>query len=107
MHETIVAKQIIEEAKRHGEVESITIEVGDIAHLPAKEMEKTMKGLVDWEVKIEQKKAIIQCECGFKGEPIILEKGHDSTIWKCPVCDRVMPHVIEGNDIILKDVTVK
>jgi len=39
MHETIIAKQIIDEAKKHGKVRSIVVEVGDLAHLLKVEVE--------------------------------------------------------------------
>ena len=48
MHEQTIAKKIIEEASKHGIIESITVEVGDLGHLPAHEMEEVLKTLTDW-----------------------------------------------------------
>ena len=38
MHETVIANKIITKAKEQGKVNSIVVEVGDLAHLPAKEL---------------------------------------------------------------------
>ena len=103
MHETIIANQIIKEAKKHGKVKELTIEVGDLAHLPLEEMKQTLSTMVDWKLIFIPKKATVECSCGYKGEPKILEKGHDSTIFICPKCNSI-PNPIDGTEIILKEV---
>ncbi|MFH1073090.1 MAG: hydrogenase/urease maturation nickel metallochaperone HypA [Nanoarchaeota archaeon] len=105
MHETVIATRIINEAKKHGKVKAITVEVGDLAHLPLNEMKECLQQLVDWKVDISPKRATVMCVCGYYGEPKILEKMHGYTYYVCPSCGNV-PGVIEGEDIILKSVEV-
>src|SRR3989344_413911 len=103
MHETIIARKLIEEAEKQGKVKSMTVEVGELGHLPAHELEPTLKAMVNWKVNIIEKKAKVQCSCGFIGRPKILERGHDMCLFVCPKCDQV-PKIIEGNEIRLKEV---
>ncbi|MFH1589452.1 MAG: hydrogenase maturation nickel metallochaperone HypA [archaeon] len=107
MHEQTIAKAIIEEAAKHGKVKSITIEVGDLGHLPAHEMEEVLKTLTDWKITVTKKKAIVKCECGYKGEPNIVEKGHDHNVFRCPKCNAMMPKILDGDQIILKELEVE
>ncbi len=106
MHETIIANQIIEEAKRHGNVKAVTINVGDLAHLPSHELEECLKKLVEWKITVTEKKAKVKCSCGYEGEPKIIEKGHDSTVFQCPKCGNA-PDVLDGDKIIIKEVEVE
>lgn len=106
MHETIIAKDIIEAAQKQGKVKAITVEVGDLGHLPIEEMEATLKKMVEWDVKMLRKPGKVKCECGFEGEPKIVEKQHGHTMFVCPECGAI-PDVLEGEDIILKEVTVE
>ncbi len=106
MHETIIANDIINKAKEQGKVKSITVEVGDLAHLPAHELKETLSTLVKWDVKIIEKKATVKCACGYKGTPKILEKGHDSTVFVCPECNQT-PDILDGKDITLKEVVIE
>jgi Zn finger protein HypA/HybF involved in hydrogenase expression len=106
MHETVIAKQIIEEAMKHGKVKEITIEVGDIAHLPANEMKEVMQNMTKWKIIVKQKKAKVKCDCGYTGEPKIIEKKHGFVLFECPKCGS-MPKVLEGEDIIIKEVKVE
>jgi len=107
MHETIIAGDIIKKAKEQGKVKSITVEVGDLGHLPAEELEETLKKMVDWKIKIIRKKAKVSCSCGFTGEPKIIDKKHDFTLFKCPKCGNIPEVALEGKDIVLKDVEVE
>ncbi len=107
MHETAIAKKIIEEAeKRAGKkrIKSITIEVGDLAHLPANELREFMKNITDYEVRIVSKKAMVRCKCGYEGEPGILAHEHDFALYECPECGST-PKVLSGEDIVLKEIT--
>ena len=106
MHETIIANDIINKAKEQGKVKSITVEVGDLAHLPAHELKETLSALVNWKIKIIEKKARIKCSCGYIGEPKIIEKGHDSTVFVCPKCNKI-PDILDGKDITLKEVIIE
>ena len=106
MHEKLIAEEIINKAKEHGKVKSITVEVGDLAHLPAEDMEKVLKNMTEWDIKIINGPALVKCLCGFEGEPTILEHKHDFVLYECPKCKKV-PKAISGEDIILKDVDVE
>ena len=104
MHETIIAQQIIEKAQELGKVKAITVIVGELAHVPAKDIYKILSELVSWDIKIETEKAVVQCNCGFTGNPKILEHGHDYAIFICPKCNKVPSQVLNGKDIMLKEV---
>ena len=103
MHETVFVKDIIKQAKRQGKVEGIVIEVGSLAPIDANNLENLFKELVNWKVKINQKQAIVICECGYKGKPALITRSHDFVLFKCPWCGD-FPKVIEGDKIILKEV---
>ncbi len=113
MHETIIAKQIIEKAEEQAKLNNskvleITVEVGDLGHLPADEMKEVLENLKgkEWKINITQKKALVKCNCGYQGEPKILEKGHDHNVFVCPECGEI-PQILEGENIILKSVKLE
>ncbi|MBW2979007.1 hydrogenase maturation nickel metallochaperone HypA [Candidatus Woesearchaeota archaeon] len=106
MHEGIIANKIIEKAKEHGNVRKITVEVGDLAHLPALEMKEALSKRVNWEIIITTKKAKVKCKCGFEGEPRIIEHAHDVAIYECPECKKIPSEILCGDEIILKEVEV-
>jgi Zn finger protein HypA/HybF involved in hydrogenase expression len=106
MHDTLISQDIIETAKKQGKVKGITVEVGDLGHLPLEELREALEGRVSWDVKLVPKKAKVRCECGFEGEPNILEHSHGHSVWVCPKCGKV-PEVLEGKDIVLKEVEVE
>lgn len=107
MHEQTIAQSIISEAKSHGDIKGIIVEVGDLGHLPAEEMLEVLEKMTDWNVEIEQKKAKVLCEkCKFEGEPKILQQLHDNTVFECPECGEMFPKVLEGGDIILLSVEI-
>ncbi len=106
MHESFIAQRIIEKAKEQGAVKKIILEVGDLAHLPAEDLEEALKKRVDWIIEIHKTPAEVQCKCGFKGEPKIIEHTHDLTLFECPKCQK-LPKIISGEDIVLKEVIVE
>lgn len=107
MHDTLISKDIIQAAEAQGTVKSITVEVGDLGHLPLEELRETLCSMVpDWEVNLVPKKAVVKCACGYRGEPNIIEHKHGHSIYVCPKCGLV-PEVLEGADIILKEVEVE
>ncbi|MBT7903224.1 hypothetical protein HN587_05155 [Candidatus Woesearchaeota archaeon] len=106
MHEQAIAQQIIEKAKELGQVKQIFVEVGDLGHLPANEMKEVLENRVDWKIIIEEKKATVKCECGYLGEPNIIEKRHASTLYECPNCGN-LPQIIDGDKIILTKVEIE
>lgn len=106
MHERILAQEIINKAKELGKVKSITVEVGDLAHLPANEMEQVLKQMTSWKVNIIKKQAQVKCKCSYNGKPKIIEQKHDYVFFKCPKCNDI-PKIISGKDIILKEVDIE
>ena len=106
MHEIIIARRIIEEAKKHGKVKGVVIDVGDLAHLPAVDLEKTLASMVDWNIRIKNISAIVKCECGHLGKPKILERSHELTLFECPVCSKI-PQILQGDQIVISQVEVE
>ncbi|MCK4670450.1 MAG: hydrogenase maturation nickel metallochaperone HypA [Nanoarchaeota archaeon] len=106
MHELTFANKIIEDARKQGDVIRIEVEVGDLAHLPASDLKDALCELVDWKIEVVEKKGWVKCPCGFEGEPEILDKKHDYTLFQCPKCGAI-PEIIDGEEIILKEVEVK
>ena len=112
MHEQHIAQQILKKANDLAQqtkqnIVSITVEVGDVGHLPLEEMGQVLKTMVPYTIHMITKKAKVHCICGYEGEPRILQKGHDSTFFECPQCTAPMPKILEGQDIILKKVELK
>jgi len=106
MHDTTIAKDIISQAKKHGNVKKIVVEIGDIAAVKAEDMEELLKKLVDWNIEVIRKPAVVKCVCGYEGEPKILERGHDFVMYVCPECGLVPEDAI-GDKIILKKVVLQ
>ena len=106
MHETAIAQDLIETAKKQGDVTGMTVEVGELAHIPAKDLEPTLAELCPWPVEMIEVESKVKCTCGFSGRPKILDKGHDHTVWACPECENLMPKALSGDQIILTKVDV-
>lgn len=98
MHETVIAKKIIEDTEHHGKVKSITIKVGELAPVTPEQLKPTLKAMVNWDVKIDKEKSKIKCSCGYEGSAKIIERGHDICLYICPKCTKV-PEVLAGKDI--------
>ena len=105
MHEIAIAEGIIAEAKKHGDVKRISLEIGQLAHVPGAELVKCLRRLVGWESDWKEKPALASCGCGYEGVPTILERGHDFFLIECPKCTQV-PDLVEGDEIKILDVTV-
>lgn len=106
MHEIGIARDILNQLKDYKNIKSITVEVGDLAHISANEMKSILETLTHYQINIKSKKAIIDCECGFKGEPDISMHSHDLTLYSCPTCAKKLPKIIDGDKIILQDVEI-
>lgn len=106
MHETIIAQNIIKEAEKHGQIEEIHLEIGELAHVPAHELTECLDKLVKWKINYDEIPAKVKCNCSFEGYPTILERGHDSFLIECPDCKSV-PELIGGKDIKIVKVKVK
>lgn len=107
MHEAFIAQKIIDKAEEQGKVQKIVLEVGDLAHLPAEDLEEALKKRVNWEIEIIKVPGEVQCKCGFKGAPKVLEKAHDLTLFECPKCKEIPTKIISGEDITIKEVVVE
>lgn len=106
MHETMIAKNIIKEAQKQGQVEEIFLEIGQLAHVPLHDLVPCLESLVNWTVYAKEKKAQVQCACGYAGRPKILERKHDSFVIACPKC-KDKPTLTDGTDIKILKVRVK
>ena len=106
MHETVFASRIIDEAKKHGNVKEIFLEIGELAHVPPDDLLECLKRLVSWEIVSRIIPAKVKCSCGFVGKPDILERGHDSFFIECPKC-REVPELVDGKDIKIVKVVVE
>ena len=105
MHETDIANSIIKEAKKHGNVKEISLEIGELAHVPKEELLECLSSIVTWKINYIEKLAKVMCSCGFTGHPTILERGHDFFMIVCPSCKNT-PELIEGKDIKIKDIVI-
>lgn len=102
MHDIIA--QIIEKAKKKSDnVKSILVEVGELSKYSPEEIQKKINEAVDWQVIVATKRSKVKCSCGYEGNPKIIEKRHNLTLFVCPNCSS-LPKVYEGKDIVLKEV---
>ncbi|NYZ74731.1 hydrogenase maturation nickel metallochaperone HypA [Candidatus Micrarchaeota archaeon] len=106
MHELHLAGELVEQARREGEVEAVEVEVGELALLTAEELREALARLVSWKARLVEKRARVKCGCGFEGRPKITAREHDLVLFECPACGKV-PAVLEGDSIILKSVVLK
>lgn len=107
MHDTLISADILGAAEKQGVVRAITVEVGDLGHVPAEELKETLERMrPEWKIKMTRRKAKAKCVCGYEGEPDILEHRHGHAVYKCPKCGSV-PEITEGKDIVLKEVEVE
>ena len=106
MHDKILAAKIVDEARKHGDVEEITVEVGQLSGLTAEEIQKALESIVSWRVQTKSREAIVKCSCGYEGPAkVMLDENSDVSV-SCPECKGV-PKVIAGDRVVLKDVLLK
>ncbi len=106
MHESAYANKIIYEANKHGDVKGITLEVGELAPVPAKDLVEFMRRAVSWQIKFVEKENVVECDCGFKGRAKITERGHDYYFIECPECSNNSPDIVSGEQIKIVSVDV-
>ncbi|MFO8016161.1 MAG: hydrogenase/urease maturation nickel metallochaperone HypA [Candidatus Woesearchaeota archaeon] len=106
MHETVIANMVLKDLEKYKDIESASIEVGELAEITADELEEAMKNMVDYEVSVAETPAKVKCGCGHEGRPEIIERGHHFVAFVCKNCGQV-PEIVEGNEIRIKDVEVK
>ncbi|MBR9699167.1 hypothetical protein GOV09_01780 [Candidatus Woesearchaeota archaeon] len=104
-HETAIAKGIIDEAMKHGSVKEISLEIGQLAHVPGHELIECLERMIDWKINHEERKAMVKCKCGFEGPPTILDRGHDFFMIECPKC-KAVPELTDGTEIKILNVVI-
>lgn len=97
MHEVNLVKQIIEKVGER-EVETIEIEVGELMDHSVEDIKSTLESMSGWIVVAREKKGLVECDCGFKGHPKILEKSHGVILYACPKCGE-RPRVLDGDGV--------
>lgn len=98
-----VVTGLVEEARKKGQVRSITVEVGELLTTTHEQIRSDIKKMVSWDIVVIPKRALVQCVCGFYGGPKIVEKTADHTSIVCPSCGST-PGIIAGDEIVLKNV---
>jgi Zn finger protein HypA/HybF involved in hydrogenase expression len=106
MHEQAIAQSIIKQAEKQGKVKKIVVEVGELAHLPAADLQKALNAVAGFKSVVKETPAVVQCPCGFKGRPKIELHSHDATIYFCQKCGKV-PKIVNGDKIVIKSVDVE
>ena len=120
MHELSMAQGIInavlETAQQNNatEVNEITVEVGRLAMINPEQLEFILGVLVDntiledAKIIFEEIPAEIDCfDCKFHGEAILDDSDHYAPLVKCPKCDSLGVDVINGKDIIVKNIVIE
>ena len=78
-HESKVIESILKECKN---AKKVKVLVGELSGYSVEEIKKALEVRIDCEVLEEN--GIVKCECGFYGEPRILEKEHDFVFFAPP-----------------------
>ncbi|MBE6497392.1 MAG: hydrogenase maturation nickel metallochaperone HypA [Methanobrevibacter sp.] len=120
MHELSMAQGIINavletaEANNATEVTEITIEVGRLAMINPEQLQFILGVLIentileDAKINFEEIPAVIDCaDCNFHGEAILDDSDHYAPLVKCPECDSFKVEVLNGKDIIVKNIVIE
>ncbi|MBT4416588.1 hypothetical protein HOC80_00615 [archaeon] len=99
-HESKIIESILREV---GNAKKVKVIVGELSGYTVEEIKKALEIRIDCEVL--EKKGVVKCECGFEGEPKILEKEHDFVFFECPSCGKV-PKILKGKNVIVKEICV-
>ena len=119
MHELSMAQgildSVIQNAEKNNatEVTKVVIEIGRLAMLNPEQV-KFMLGVLNEdtiaanaEFVIEEIPAEVVCkECGFEGEANIDDSDHYMPMIKCPKCESFRVDVINGKDVIVKNIII-
>ncbi|MDP1729451.1 MAG: hydrogenase/urease maturation nickel metallochaperone HypA [archaeon] len=103
MHETFIIEKIINEANKLGKVKEIELELGELCNITKEDLEEHLIEMTNWKVKINLKKSLVKCKCGYEGSPKILERGHDFCLFCCPKCNK-KPEILKGGKIKIIEV---
>ena len=120
MHELSMAQGIINavletaESNNATEVTEVTVEIGRLAMINPEQLQFMLGVLVentimeDAKVSIEDVPAEIECEdCNFKGVAVLDESDHYAPLVKCPECDSLNVEVLNGKDIVVKNIIIE
>ena len=119
MHELSMAQGILDSVLENAEknnakqVTQVVIEIGRLAMLNPEQV-RFMLGVLkedtiaaNAEFVIEEIPAQIKCkDCDFEGEAKIDDSDHYMPIIKCPKCDSYKVDVINGKDVIVKNIII-
>jgi Zn finger protein HypA/HybF involved in hydrogenase expression len=105
MHDQVLARKLIEEARKNGDVAAIEVSVGELSGVEARDLRKALSALVSWRLTVSTKKASVSCGCGYRGRPKIIGRAHDLVFFECPSCGKT-PQVLSGADVVLRKVGV-
>ncbi|MFZ5954884.1 MAG: hydrogenase/urease maturation nickel metallochaperone HypA [Nanoarchaeota archaeon] len=104
MHEILFAQELLNQIENKDNVQSIELEVGELAEITAEELRNVIEDLMGWEVIVENVLANVECGCcGFTGRPKITERNQDFVIYECPQC-KGLPRAKAGKEIIIKKI---
>lgn len=108
MHETKAVESIIKTVRQNarGTVSSIELDVGELAPFEASHLIEHLKERVDWEIQAVETPALVECTCGFRGRPKIVERDHDFVFFSCPNCNQ-KPRIVFGDQIRIKTIRTK
>jgi len=105
MHEHSFIQSIIKNVEDKDNVQSITLEVGELAGIEANHLEEHLKKETFWpDIICLTKKALVKCDCGYEGSPKIRQRLHDLVIFECENCGNI-PEVLGGKDIKILNIT--
>ena len=120
MHELSMAQGIINavietaESNNATEVNEVTIELGRLAMVNPEQLKFILGVLVentiveDAEIHFEDIPVEVECsECGFHGDAILDDKDHYAPMVKCPECDSLAVEILNGRDIVVKNIVIE
>lgn len=98
MHEIVIAERIVKEAKKLGNVNEVSIVLGELCNITKEELQGAIQTIVNWKIDIILEESKVESSCGYSGKANIIDRGHGYCIFNCPNCDK-KPIVIKGGDI--------
>jgi len=108
---------VISEAEKNGAtmIKEVVLEIGELTFLGADQLRfafnvlKNVPLLENAELRIEIKKAGIECDCGYRGDLEYSETPAFHQIFpivSCPEC-RAVPSIIAGKECIIRNITME
>lgn len=108
MHESKAVESIIKTVQQNaaGTVSSVELQVGELAPFEPAHLIEHLKERVEWDIEAIETPALVECTCGFRGRPKIVERDHDFVFFSCPNCNQ-KPTIVFGDQITIKTIRVK